>query len=230
MKLTQFLKAAGTVAALAAIAMGGYSLSATRVKADDWGGDAWRVERGFAIAPVSLNLKGKDPALVGLGSYLVNAAGDCNSCHTSSPQLEYTAAGNPYLLPPIFSGKIQVNPATYLGGGQDFGNLGAGSDIISRNLTPDKTGLPEGGHTFSQFLAIMRTGVDMDHQHPSNCSATVTTNCVPFPFNPNLLQIMPWPTFSNMSDGDLLAIYTYLSAVPCIAGPPAPSPLHNDCK
>jgi hypothetical protein len=32
-----------------------------------------------------------------------------------------------------------------------------------------------------------------------------------------------------MSDLDLLAIYEYLKTVPCIAGPPAPSPLHNDC-
>jgi hypothetical protein len=230
MKLTLFVKAAGAVTALAAIVMAGYSLSAPRVKADDWGGDAWRVQRGFAIAPVNLNVKGKDLALVGLGSYLVNAVADCNGCHTSSPANEYTGNGNPYLLPPIFAGKTIVNPAVYLGGGQDFGNLGAGADIVSRNLTPDKTGLPVGGETFSQFLTIIRTGVDMDQQHPNNCSATITTNCVPFPFNPNLLQIMPWPTFMNMSDGDLLAIYTYLSTIPCVAGPAAPSPLHNDCK
>jgi hypothetical protein len=29
---------------------------------------------------------------------------------------------------------------------------------------------------------------------------------------------------------DLRAIYEYLSAIPCIAGPPAPSALHHDCK
>jgi len=27
---------------------------------------------------------------------------------------------------------------------------------------------------------------------------------------------MPWPTYQNMSDRDLLAIYTYLSAIPTI--------------
>ena len=37
--------------------------------------------------------------------------------------------------------------------------------IVSRNLTPDKAGLPEGGHTFSEFLQIIPTGVDMDRLH-----------------------------------------------------------------
>src|SRR5262249_29386403 len=41
------------------------------------------VQRGFAIAPVPLNLAGRNRSLVGLGSYLVNAVGDCNGCHTS---------------------------------------------------------------------------------------------------------------------------------------------------
>ena len=56
----------------------------------------------------------------------------------------------------------------------------------------------------------------------------------------NLLQIMPWPVFNNLSDQDLLAIYTYLSAIPCITGPATPNDLpptaqyackvlHNDC-
>jgi hypothetical protein len=40
-----------------------------------------RIRRGFEIAPVPLNLRGKDPALVGLGSYLVTSGG-CNDCHT----------------------------------------------------------------------------------------------------------------------------------------------------
>ena len=225
MRLTQSVSAATATVGFVAIVVAGYSFSAPGVKAAD---DSWRIQQGFAIAPVPLNLTGKDPNLVGLGSYLVNAVGDCNGCHTSNPAAEYTPNGNPYLLAPIFSGKTQVNPAVYLGGGQDFGNLGAGSDIITRNLTPDKTGMAEGGHTFPEFLQIMRTGIDMDLLHPDNCSATITTNCVPFPFNPSLLQIMPWPTFANMSDNDLLAIYTYLSAVPCVTGPPS-GPLHNDC-
>jgi hypothetical protein len=41
------------------------------------------IQQGFAIAPVPLNLSGRNRSLVGLGSYLVNAVGDCNGCHTS---------------------------------------------------------------------------------------------------------------------------------------------------
>lgn len=40
-----------------------------------------KIQIGLAIAPVPLNLVGKNRARVGLGSYLVNAAGDCNGCH-----------------------------------------------------------------------------------------------------------------------------------------------------
>ena len=43
------------------------------------------VQQGFDASPIpkeKLNIKGKDPYLIGLGSYLVNAAADCNGCHT----------------------------------------------------------------------------------------------------------------------------------------------------
>lgn len=117
--------------------------------------------------------------------------------------------------------KEQINPGTYLGGGRDFGPYpGPGSPlhIISRNLTPTpKTGLPEGDHTFEEFLEILRTGKDFDHLHPT-CSATVTTNCLPPPFNGDVLQIMPWPIHKNMTDRDIRAIYEYLSAIPCVQG------------
>lgn len=190
--------------------------------------EAARVERGLLIAPVPLNLTGKNRALVGLGSYIVNAQADCNGCHTRSPQDEYVYGGIPFFgqAPTI------VNPAVYLGGGQDFGTLdpkGLTAHIVSRNLTPDKSGLPEGGHTFEEFKQIMRTGVDMDHLHPT-CAPrqSDTSNCVPAPFDGRLLQIMPWPAFSNMTDHDLHAIYEYLSAIPCVSGPPS-GILHNDC-
>jgi len=72
--------------------------------------------------------------------------------------------------------------------------------------------------------------VDLDHLHPTCPAGTVNTSCVPAPFFGNLLQVMPWPSYQDMSDHDLLAIYTYLSAIPCVAGPSDPKdPLHNDC-
>jgi hypothetical protein len=213
----QFLKTMGTAAVFCLVVLGGMMISSgPGLAADD---DESKIQQGLAIAPVTLNLAGKDRALVGLGSYIVNAQVDCNGCHTSAPpsrpDLEWLPGGVPY----FGQRPTQVNPKYYLGGGQHFTLIPGLPDIISRNLTPDKTGRPEGGRSFEEFARIMRTGVDLDHLHPN----------LPFPFDGSLLQIMPWPTFQNMTDHDLRAIYEYLSAIPCIAGPPAPDPVHNDC-
>src|ERR1700722_4087230 len=64
--------------------------------------EASLVRIGFEIAPVPLNLVGKDPWKVGLGSFLVNAVGDCNGCHTGGgpPNFNYAAGGNPYFGQP----------------------------------------------------------------------------------------------------------------------------------
>lgn len=209
----------------ATLAVGGLAVvlilaSSPRGRAQDQGNQSdSRIEQGFEIAPVPLNLDGKNPALVGLGSYLVNTEG-CNDCHDAGPPTQYVRGGNPF-----FGQPKQVNPATYLGGGRDFGKVSGPTspDIISRNLTPTpKTGLPEGDHTFEEFLTIIRTGKDFDHLHP-NCSATVIANC--FPTNPpnppvdgDLLQVMPWPNFKDLTDHEIRAIYEYLKAVPCVQG------------
>jgi hypothetical protein len=99
-------------------------------------------------------------------------------------------------------------------------------------LTPDKTGLPVGGHTFEEFVEIMREGTDFDHVHPTCTGRGAPANCLAPPFNGNLLQVMRWPFFKNMTDHELRAIYEYLSAVPCnpgkvIAGAPY---LQNVCE
>ena len=233
--------------ALAFAGLMGMLVSSPSVRAQVGNDDASRIQQGFAIAPVRLNLSGKNSDqinLVGLGSYWVNAVSDCNFCHTAGgpPNFNFLANHNPYFL---FQLPKLTDPTTYLGGGSDFGPAlppgfyapGYGSyvgpDIVARNLTPDKTGLPEGGHTLSQFMAIMRTGIDFDHLHPTCLTVSsnpLPQNCIPAPVDGGRLQIMPWPNFQNMSDHDIEAIYQYLSAIPCVAGPPAPSPLHNDCK
>src|SRR6266487_2051953 len=56
--------------------------------------DESRIREGFQIAPVHLNLNGKNRALVGLGSYLVNGPGDCNGCH-SGPSGQFLPGGDP---------------------------------------------------------------------------------------------------------------------------------------
>ena len=226
----QGLKFAGVTVAFAGVVLAGMFLTSPRGKAQDSGDDAAsRIEQGFEIAPVPLNLDGKNRSLVGLGSYIVNGPGDCNACHNPGPgNNQFLPGGNPFFGQP----KI-INPATYLGGGRDFGpfdKMQLSAHIISRNLTPDKTGLPEGGRSFSEFLLIMRTGADLDHLHPTCPPGVLNTGCVPAPFKGDLLQVMPWPNFQNLTDHDLRAIYEYLSAIPCIEGPPAPSPLHNDCQ
>jgi hypothetical protein len=185
------------------------------------------IQRGLQIAPVPLNLTGKNVALVGLGSYIMNARSDCNSCHNSGgpPNFDFADGANPYLFQPgsNLPQPKKVNPATYLGGGQIFGTADGGDPtdddplIISRNLTPDKTGRPFGGMTLQLFMQTIRTGVDPDHAHPK----------IPNGVDGNLLQVMPWPTFKEMTDLDLQAIYEYVSAIPCLEGGPGEPP--NRC-
>src|SRR3954454_19736254 len=135
-----------------------------------------RIDQGFNIAPLPLNMRGKDPDLVGLGSYLVNVF-DCNGCHSAGPATEFAVGGKPY-----FAQKpTVVNPDTSLGGGRDFGAFpaeGPFPHIVSRNLTPGKSGLPAGDLTFGEFRNIIRTGVDPDHAHPT-CTGAPNGNCLP---------------------------------------------------
>src|SRR5215510_15111875 len=108
--------------------------------------DFSRIRIGFEIAPVPLDLRHKNRALVGLGSYIVNAQGGCNDCHTAPP---YAQGGNPFLGEPTV-----VNAAVYLAGGTPFGPT-----IVSRNITPDENGLPA-GLTREEFINTIRTGHD----------------------------------------------------------------------
>jgi hypothetical protein len=198
----RYLAPIGPAGAFVGVVLAGMLLYSTRGHADDGVGDnESRIRQGFAIAPVVLNLHGKNPALVGLGSYLVNAVSGCNACHTLPP---FKLNGNPFLRQPEM-----INVDGYLGGGTPI-PAPEGGVVISRNLTPDKSGMPE-GHTFQDFLLIMRTGTDLDARDPTRAPP---------------LQVMPWPYFQNMSDNDLRAIYEYLSAIPCVEGGPN-EPLHR---
>jgi hypothetical protein len=127
------------------LSFGAFAYMATVGKGD--GGDTpSRAQIGFKIAPLPLNLKGKDHHLVGYGSYLVNAVGDCNGCHSTR---EYAEGGNPFLGQP----KV-IDTTKYLRGGQSFG------PFVSRNLRPVLgTGLPA-GLTYQQFQSAIRHGTD----------------------------------------------------------------------
>jgi mono/diheme cytochrome c family protein len=95
-------------------------------------------KHGLDISPVSVNFAGLTSdqiEMVGNGSYIVNAVGDCAGCH----------------------GAAGAMPG-FLGGGTQFGGAGAPFTVVSRNLTPDPaTGLKL---TASQFVTALRTGAD----------------------------------------------------------------------
>ena len=143
------------------------------------------IRRGLAIAPVPLNYRRNVRSLVGLGSYIVNAQGGCNDCHTNP---SYLPGGNPH-----FGQPEMINAPCYLSGGQAFG------PFVSRNLTPNAQGLPA-GLTFNAFLHILRTGED--DEPPV------------VPPGHDLLQVMPWPVYGKMSSRDIRAVYEYLRSIP----------------
>ena len=147
---------------------------------DDGGRGGSRIQRGLAISPVKLDIKRGKRALVGLGSYIVNAQAVCADCH-SCPT--YAKGGNPFAGEPT-----KLNTANYLAGGVPFG------PFVSHNITPDAQGKPF-GLDFDEFLQIMRTGHEPDEPD-------------------EILQVMPWPIFANMTNHDLRAIYEFLRAIP----------------
>ena len=157
-----------------------------------------QIQIGMNISPVHLNLTGKNRSLVGLGSYIVNAQGGCNDCHTwrlttqpPDPNFgsNYEDGGDPFLGQPE-----QIYVEGYLAGGRPFG------PFTSKNLTPNGNGLPA-GMDLDLFITTLRTGVDSKKRHPQ--------------ISP-LLQVMPWPVYSNMTDRDLKAVYEFLRSIPCI--------------
>jgi hypothetical protein len=195
---TRYRKTLVTVIVYAAFVGGSLLLNVLPGRADGDDNDP-RVSKGFALASgLRLNLRGKNRELVGLGSYLVNGVGGCNDCHTNPP---YPDGGDPTMGQPK-----KINVDHYLAGGVEFIPEHPGFHaIVSRNLTPDKTGRPEGGASYQEFRSIMRTGVDPDHAHPE--------------YGP-FLVVMPWPVYQGMIEHDLRAVYEFLSAIPCIEGDP----------
>src|SRR5262245_42041000 len=127
---------------LMAAAFVGTSLTMTVVALTAQGS---KIQAGADVAPVPLNMSGLNPALVRQGSYIVNAQGGCNDCHTVP---SYAPGGNPFMGQPEV-----VNAACYLAGGGIFG------PFVSRNITPRANGLPA-GRTLEQFKEIMHNGTD----------------------------------------------------------------------
>lgn len=135
----------------ASVFVGCLSAVALRAQGAQPGGDESRIQIGFRYAHdqgITLDLKGRNRAMVGLGSYLVNAVGGCNDCHTAPP----------FTVDPFASlgAPKHINNACYLAGGTPFG------PFVSRDITPWEEGRPA-GLTFEQFVHVMRTGEDPDN-------------------------------------------------------------------
>jgi hypothetical protein len=238
------LPLAALCAALAFAATPSGSVYADSDKKDDI--DRSVVQQGFDASPIpkeKLNLKGRDPAQVGLGSYLVNSAADCNGCHTfprflrpggtrpgtngnATGNLTYQGSdpryGNPYLDPPeqSLTGQLKANTNVkhFLAGGRCFGFF------MSRNITPDDSAKPR-GLTEAEFIQVMRQGKDIScdpsRPNPPTYGGVVDPVCSTpegrgsgISFNPGVLQTMSWPTYHSLTDTDLKAIYAYLSSLP----------------
>jgi hypothetical protein len=154
------------------------------------------IQAELNMSPVPLDTRRLNIALVAKGSYLVNGPGNCSTCHTAG--VRFLVGGDP------FQGQTKLeNTMNFLGGNKSFGG------ILSRNLTPDKDGLPE-GLTLAQFISIMRTGNDLKGPAPFTPSASN-----------DLLQVMPWPQYQNLTNDDLRGIYEYLKAIECVPGGPS---------
>ena len=183
---------ANTVVGIVACGFASY-LGMAMLGADQGGSsddESSRILTGFNYVRsqgITLNLEHRNRALVGLGSYLVNAVGGCNDCHTAPPFTK-----DPYAF---LGAPTQINLDCYLAGGTPFGPPGPGTPV-SRDITPWEDGMPA-GLTLRQFVHLIRTGEDPD--------------------NPGqLLQVMPWSVYQSMTDRDLRAVYEYLSAIPAI--------------
>jgi len=163
-----------------------------------------QILRGYEIISeifpkkTKLNFTGKDLALVGLGSYLVNSTG-CNDCHTHP---NWAPGHNPYMT----GQKKQINTAAYLSGGRQFFKSDGTLLTTSVNITPDKvTGRPA-GLTLAGFLQVMRTGHDPRDQ-PGD-----------------ILLVMPWPLYQWKTQRDLTAMYEYLQVIPHVDDNTMPGP------
>lgn len=144
------LRIALTLAAVAVVATIAFSAPTSRKSpgSNSAGAGGGELQRGIDIAPVHLDLRGKNPQLVARGSYIVNAQGGCNDCHTCPP---YAEGGDP------FQGQPEaINAENYLAGGTSFG------PFVSANITPDESGLPA-GLTRDEFVEVIRTGHDPDN-------------------------------------------------------------------
>jgi cytochrome c5 len=146
-----------------------------------------------------------DPAKVARGKYLVNTSG-CHDCHTpfkptadgsgAEPDMSRMLSGHPESLKMPPAPKLPPGPWLVTMAATNTAFAGPWGTSFTANLTPDMaSGLGE--WTLKDFVSTIRTGRHMGRGR-------------------QILPPMPIPVYSQMTDADLEAIYSYLRTVPPI--------------
>jgi mono/diheme cytochrome c family protein len=164
----------------------------TRPLPPEDGTDPDRVALGRAIQPLAepasyASLSATDQKRFGRGSYIANAVGQCNDCHTNPPN-------NPFPPQPPFT----INTAAYLTGGTVF------------RVPPPLQPMIHQTRTMSENLAGQTNGF-IATADQATFELTITTGLhQDRAGNPPLGFPMPADAFKNMTPEDLVSVFTYL--------------------
>ncbi len=142
------------------------------------------------------------PGEISRGRYLV-AIGGCADCHTPmkmgpkgpEPDVGRGLSGHPQglALPPAPAAQ---GPWIWGGAGTNTAFWGPWGVSYAANLTPDRdTGL--GSWTVEQFIGAMKTGQHRGAGRP-------------------IAPPMPWQAYSQMTEGDLRAMFEHLMSLPAV--------------
>lgn len=146
---------------------------------------------------------------------LLVIAGGCNDCHTTKktgpkgpePDMSRMLAGHPEDIT-IATPYKPAPGSPWTVGTTDTLTAWSGAWGVSfaANLTPDKnTGLASGVWTEDLFVKALKTGKHMGVAR-------------------DILPPMPWPWYSQLSEGDLRDIWAYLQTIPAVTNH-VPDPL-----
>jgi hypothetical protein len=150
--------------------------------------------------------------LVARGKYIVSTSG-CHDCHTPwhvgpngpEPDMRRALSGHPQALVMPPAPKLPEGPWLVTIAATNTAYAGPWGVSYTANLTPDReSGL--GKWTVKDFIETIRTGRRMGRGR-------------------EILPPMPYPVYSNLTDADLTAVFTYLQSIPAISNKvPEPQP------
>lgn len=157
---------------------------------------------------------------VAWGGHLVQIVG-CNDCHTPKkmtatgpvPDMSLMLSGHPAKMPAPDVNRKEMESKGLAVTNDLTAWVGPWGISYAANLTPDGTGI--GNWDYTQFERAIRQGKFMGSENGRQ-----------------LLPPMPWQEFSNMTDGELRAIFAYLKSIKPIhnlvpaAEPPASAQTH----